>query len=844
VLRGQLDQVRIAVPLGHRLLDVAAPGLKGWKAVNEANRQVITVDLLSEAAKDLPVEIRTERAAGAEPFDLGGIDEDGTVRGIHALGAVRESGILVAGHSPDLALTVGEQQGVIRIEASEVPEALRRADNLYYKYYSSKFRLQASVKPVEPRIVVEHRTALEFHDDELQLHANLVYQIERAGIFELRWKVPAGLKIDRVDCEQKKDFSVSPDGGTLVLTLNEKTQGGIQVAIRGRRELKKGEAEMQFKLPLLEPLDVTREQGSVQVYAPEALEVVTDEKGLVGVQPDRTEAQSQRQQMRLASSWTYNRRPVEIPVTTVRKPTRLTADVATTINVKQELIEIVSLLEFNVLYAGVDTFRFAVPAAVAANVQIDTVAETGGPSIKQRSRSEPGPDGWVVWTVVLQREVTGPQQLRVKYDLKPEQKENSATLLVQPLRALGVPGDEANGERVPLSRVGGEIVVQKDRALSISAAPKDLEAIDVRELSRLPQEGYLAYRYFKQPVELELTATKHEIQEVVQTVVSRALIEAVITQDDFFTYRCRYRLKTSERQRLIIDLPAQIEPLGVVVAGKQVSLEKNQPGRGDYESYFINVARTTRSDEPFSLTLLFRTRSRPLPTKSLGGRLALPIPRFGGAEAAQKAGVAIQQLRVAVWIPEEYTLVGAPPKFTLDRQPTLLRPVTIGISGPGVTEELNQWIGDTGGSLFEFPTAGHAFTYSNLGGADKFDTSWWRSTWVAWVMSGALFLIGFVLARTSWENKLGMLLVAGFAAALVALADADLVLHILAACRFGLIAMLAYWLIHALLHRRPVRGAAGSPPLWPIVEHVPAVIPPPGIFDHLRPTPPRPDAAS
>ena len=37
---------------------------------------------------------------------------------------------------------------------------------------------------------------------------------------------------------------------------------------------------------LLEPLTVVREQGTIQVYAPEAIEVVT-EKGLVSVEPDR-----------------------------------------------------------------------------------------------------------------------------------------------------------------------------------------------------------------------------------------------------------------------------------------------------------------------------------------------------------------------------------------------------------------------------------------------------------------------------------------------------------------------------------------------------------------------------
>jgi hypothetical protein len=50
-------------------------------------------------------------------------------------------------------------------------------------------------------------------------------------------------------------------------------------------------------------------------------------------------------------------------------------------------------------------------------------------------------------------------------------------------------------------------------------------------------------------------AERHEVQEVVETVVAQALIEAVVTQDKTVTFRCRYRLKTSERQRLELELP-------------------------------------------------------------------------------------------------------------------------------------------------------------------------------------------------------------------------------------------------------------------------------------------------
>src|SRR6185369_15872459 len=130
----------------HRVLDVTAPGLKSWKAVAEPKQQVVTVDLLSDEAKSLTVEVRTEHPATDAAFDAGGIDDAGVVHGIHALGAVRESGLLIVSQAADLSLAVEQQSGLVRVEVGEVAEALRRPDSLYYKFYSPKFRLQVAAK--------------------------------------------------------------------------------------------------------------------------------------------------------------------------------------------------------------------------------------------------------------------------------------------------------------------------------------------------------------------------------------------------------------------------------------------------------------------------------------------------------------------------------------------------------------------------------------------------------------------------------------------------------------------------------------------------------------------------
>lgn len=832
ILRGELNQVAVAIPLGHRILDVTAPNLKGWKAANEANRQLITVELLGGTGKSVPVEVRTEHPVAGDVLELGGIEDDGQVHGIHAVGAVRESGTIVAGHGVELSLAIEQQRGLIRIEANEVPEELRKPESLYFKFYNPAFRLATSVKPVEPRVTLEHSSILEFHEDELRLLASMKYTVERAGLFELKYQVPDGVVIDSVDCEQKQEFAVSPDGKSMTLTLTQKTQGTIHVNIRGHLSFESAQSQQKLTLPILEPLDIAREQGKLQVFAPEAIEVITDEKSLISAQPDRTLNQQERMNLRMASAWTFNRRPVEIPVTTVRKPTRLTAKVSTRLEVNREIAEVITKVVYQVQYAGLDTFRIQVPAAVADNVQINPLLSEGAVPVKQKSQAE-AKDGWVTWTIVTQREVVGPQTFEVKYDQKLNKQSQTAKIVVQPVRVLGVAGDNDQTERVPITNLLGEIVVRKDRLWSLAATPKELQTIDVRELTLLPVDGALAYRYSRQTGELTIEATEHEIQEVVQTVISRALIEAVLTQDDMATYRCRFQLKTSERQRLLLELPAKVQPLGVMVAGKQVSLERstNPGGAPGSEMYYINVARSGRSDEPFSLTLVYRIPDKGLPSTGFGGPLEMHIPQLGATSNGQS--VAVQQLRVALWVPEMYSVVGTPRNFTPGTQLGFKEALTGKTTATRSTGDLENWIGETGSGLFEFPTAGHAFVYENLGGVGVIRVYWWRTSWVTWIWSLSLFAVAYVLRRTSLENKLGVLLVGAFVAALYALSDSDLTMFVVSSARFGIGLMLMLWVIDLFTRKGSTKPIADSNRIVNFPAHA-AVIPPPGIFDDVR----------
>jgi hypothetical protein len=864
ILRGEMTELAIAVPVGHRILGVSSSDAKirGWRAEPGEQRQTVRVEFLSPATNKVSIEVHTEREFDADAIQLAGRDDDGNYNGIHAVDAVRESGQLAVAGASDLSLQFEQVTGLVRIENAEIHASIRQAGAATFKFYSSNIQLQVLAKPVEARLVVKSSYRYDFADDELKLAADLGYQVERAGVFEFKVALPDELEVDRVDSttgHNVREFHVEGDSPRILrVVMQQKTGVDVQVGLRvtAHQSFEEASESLELSLPIPEPQGTERETAEVYVTAPEALEVITDQESIEAAQPLPVPPGQSRSGKRVAAAWSFNRRPVEIPLRTKRRPTRLSAQVATTVEVKEEIIEVSTELRYLVQYAGLDIFRFAVPEEFSERLQVTSLGGASAPAIKQKVPAEEAVDGWVTWTITMQRDVLGAHSFNLTWDAKPTGAEElgdgepadgadqagSSAVVFQTARVLGLDGSDEKQRVVALSNVSGEIVVKKDRSLSVSAKALDesLEAIDVRELSLLPQTGSLAYRYFKQPVGFRIESTKHEIQKVVETVVTRALVEVVTRRDTQANYRCRYRIRSSERQRLRVDVPVGSELLGVFIDGQQVNPEKNtQPMEIEgWDSYFVNVARPGSSDDLFSLTLQMMTPvDVRAPFDGWGGKLLLRLPQIGGIE---NSGVVVQQLQTVVWTPEGYNLLGDTEGFTHETKLRVADALAIRRNGYYDYFDADNWVGVPAAGFIDFPTEGNRFRYSSLGSRDSILLTWASQPNYTWLASGALILIAILLRGLSWDTKLLLILVAAFASILFGLSSPGWSAEVISAARFGIYALVGIWVLHTVFSWKsssvpaPDDPDEGPPPGPSIGASLPVVIPPPGVFDDLR----------
>ena len=819
ILRGETSAVTVAIPNAHRILDVEGPAglLKSWKVEKKPTSQLIRVELLRPLKDSLPLKIHTEQPIPKDVFGIAGVDADGNYRGIHAVNAGRESGVLAVSHRQDLVLTYEDHPGWVRVDSLEVPAALRASRTSYFKFFTARTPLRLRSEDVKPSINVNQTVEVNLKEDEITLTSGLDYEIARTGIFNLRIHIPKGLTVNNVNAPNMKEYSIEKTGNTsqLLITFLRKTLGKVTVVVFGsRKEPLLGKKE-EFDVPILEPQGVDRSTGRIVLSAIPSLEVLTNERKSVGLVPDSSRSFHATSGSRLVSIGAYTQFPVKLTVSTSQKVSRVTATVATDVNLEPQMTQVVTLLNYFVEHAGVDTFRFAVPKSVSEKMTIETISSSDANNIKQKSPSSANKQGWVTWTVSLQKKVTGNVGFRISYDtpknqkmtlkkktkVEPDEEESGGEdlRLLKILRVLDSVAAAENKPAIVVSKVEGEIGIRRNDTLSVKvdASGGDVERIDVRELTLLARNFTDSYRYRKQPISLSLSVEKHEVREVVKTVISKAGVEILVGKDPKqpLIYRCRYSILSSERQRLRLDLPKAALPMKVFVNGKRINLENSteQAGEG-WKSYYLNVSRSGNAEKPFSVALLFRQPTSEEMFTGTMGRVKFFFPKFGEQDDGSSV---TQQMKSVIWLPRKYVLAGIPENFVRETKTELTGIFPSQFRGES-SANIDRWIPVPSTDRMDFPTQGHAYIFSNTGGASEIVVGFADMRFASWTLGIPLLLIAGVLLRTGWENKLTLIFLTLFLLCDVAFYYSDWVYHGLIAARYGIFLLAVWWAMHGL----------------------------------------------
>jgi hypothetical protein len=681
IQRADVTQLTIEVPADQNVVNVFDPNVQKWEKNTEGAVQTLTIALFQPTRGNQNILIELEKFAGDKdmPQEMTHADirapvvraaQAGTPENMNPIG--RQQGVVVARLGSSLRGEATSHTGLLQIDAAELPPAIAKQPWTFaYRYAALPFDLVLSVEKLLPHIEADELVEVYLEPHQITADLLAVLNIERAGIFQLQLDVPAGYEVRSVqgrehagataavvDSHHLEDVEYTPDPAQpdvkakqrtrLVVMLARRAAGKVALAV----ELIKRQddtnllqptgaaSNVALPLPRVAPASVARTSGRLLVYSPESLRANPQEvKGLAPIAPAEavqtipSTRNGRFPQLREIAAYAYTGEPAGAIIAAERRKPYIEARELLAAHVESGVIRYEATFVFDIRYSSVRSLRLDVPAASAADIRNLT------PQLRDQ-RIEPQPadvaEGYVAWQLAGDGELLGSVTAKFSWEKK------LGELPVGTAVAIDLPQIKAIG----VDRFWGQIVASKAETIEISVKdePKGLRPIDPQHDLMAGAKVHGAARAFEfhENWTLGLAATRYQLEEVKRTSIDRAFVRMVVTRGDQVTVQALYRLR-SARQRVPLRIPGVDPKLAAGALDARPLKINNQPAPLEHDGtqFFIPLVGHT-TDEPLLVELRYTVPGSPA---------LLELPEF-------PEDPAMQQVDLAVYLPEEWQLLG------------------------------------------------------------------------------------------------------------------------------------------------------------------------------------------
>jgi hypothetical protein len=744
ISRAELTQLVIQTPADHKVLNALDANVREWtvEQADGLNRVVVQLYEPARATQQMVIEL--------EKFNEDMLQDEVTIPIVQAVDVGRQQGVLVVRVAPSLRAEAATRSGLLQLDAAELPPGLASGQwDFSYRFPALPFSLSLNVEQVQPQIRTQELVEAYLEPERFTLDLLALYEIQRAGVFQLELDVPAGFEVRTVrgqaaaghEAVAVDTHHVSGENQTrLVVNLARKAIGKVGLFVELQRRLEDPNllaptgqtSQIAVPLPRVAPAGVEQSAGRLLIYAPESLRVnPTTQDGLQAISfSEALEGTESTRGGRFGAArevlaFTYTQGPVELALSAERRKPYITARQLLTARVESGVIKYEATFFYDIRYSGVKSLRLDVPADLAAEIRNQT------PNVAREVALDPQPDDvpedYVAWSLTGETEFLGEVSMRFAWEKK-----------------LGeLPVGQSARESLPrllpkeVDRAWGQIVIAKAETLDVrpEGEPVGLRPIDPQHDLMAGAQVQDAARGFEfyDDWSLDIAITRYELIEVKRTSIERAVVRMEVTRSDVISVQALYRMR-SARQRLPIVLPADVQfdtdPLRI--NGRSVSLE-----RGEQEEYFVPLAGRNM-DKPFLLEIRYTTP---------GDQRRLSLPEFPSDPAVQK-------VYLCAYVPQEMAVLASGGPWTDEMSWRWYELLSRAPQPQRSDDQLVAWVIeglDVPNPTEDFATDGQLFTFSTLQPAPPPAGSLSLSTVRRNVLHGLIFIpvliVGLLVIR-------------------------------------------------------------------------------------------------
>ncbi len=631
IIRGEESTFRVRIPEGMRLLSVRGENIREWSPVDEDGASFVDVELHGPVQGAYALELRFTRILAETPETL-------AIPFPRAERVLRESGHVVLGHESDLHVRVTNTTGLSQLDPGEIPPSLRNHKGVGFEYLAHPLALELAVERILPVVRANTVSVISLGTEEDTWMGWVDYTITKAGLFRLEMRVPERWSVASIGAPNTvdEDFQVGdPTDGkkTITVSLRAKALGAFRLPFRFTAE---GSVRQSGERSVSPPeiLGVEQDRGLLGVSTPRAYDLVTVSKaGTLDADVDdlfRSGIMSQLgSETGVPRAYRYRAQPAAATVSVTAKNTEIDVLAQHLVEVADSAITTTHVLDYNILYAAVDTLRFTAPATlenVSEKVQSEHLKEL-------RSVSTEG--GITTWELTLQSPTLGGVSVTLTHEIDLNALESGRPVENSiPL----VHATDVRAER-------GFVAIQKSGTLEIVATTAEMESIDPTDLPEKLRRGsiYSAFRYLAENPTISLRLTQYEYETLATTVVNLIHIRSVLTPERELKTQATLVVQNTDRQYLEMRLAPGAEIFSLRVAGKTQPPNKR---RKDTDHRLIPLPHGTGTGASFPVVLSY---SEPLGSEALGafGELELSTLEILG-------DVPVARVEVDLYLPPDY----------------------------------------------------------------------------------------------------------------------------------------------------------------------------------------------
>ncbi len=334
-----------------------------------------------------------------------------------------------------------------------------------------------------------------------------------------------------------------------------------------------------------------------------------------------------------------------------------TSKTVTYVAVDEDLFQGNVYLQYHINAGKKDNFYFAIPRWEESKINIQ------GDHIKEKKKIGPARiqdiipaarlselRNYDIWNVVLQKEVIGDYFLEIDYQKKIKQ---FGTLFDMPLI---VPLDVVNDT--------GYVVLEASKNTAINTEKKGLNDIETYEIPKWPSYKpsnriIESVRYFTRPFMFKIAVKRMDESPVLASIAEKESLSYTFGKDSQVFFECDYIIRNTNLQFLKIQLPEDFIFWGATLKGKGI-----KPRKGPDNLLFIPLPAESGQNLSLRLTGQISRKGR----QSLWESFHLQSP---------KLNIPCLESQVAIYFPQEYSLLHIKGNFEKFPEPSYQQPVLV-----------------------------------------------------------------------------------------------------------------------------------------------------------------------